>query len=62
MAPFIVGLVLVIQLIVGVVLATVFRKLLTERNQKVIALTFYFILYELIFFCNRRTILDNKLF
>lgn len=50
MAPFILGLVLIIQLFIGLVLALVFRKYLIKRRQKIIGLTFYIILYELIFF------------
>ncbi|WP_299760738.1 hypothetical protein [uncultured Pontibacter sp.] len=50
MAPFILSFVLIIQLFIGMVLALVFRQYLIERRQKIIGLTFYFILYELVFF------------
>jgi TctA family transporter len=50
MTPFILGFVLIIQLFIGMVLALVFRKYLIERRQKIVGLTVYFILYELIFF------------
>ena len=50
MAPFILSFVLIIQLFIGMVLALVFRQYLIEKRQKIIGLTFYFILYELVFF------------
>ncbi len=50
MAPFILGLVLIIQLFIGMVLALVFKKYLIERRQKIVGLTVYFLLYEMIFF------------
>ncbi|WPP49669.1 hypothetical protein [Catalinimonas niigatensis] len=52
MTPFTVGLVLVIQLPIGILLALLFNKILRERIQKIIGLTLYIILYELIFVIN----------
>lgn len=49
MTPFTVGLVLIIQLPIGVISAFVFKKALRERIQKIIGLTLYIVLYELIF-------------
>lgn len=49
MTPFVVGLVLIIQIPIGIVLSLLFNKLLRERKQKIIGLTLYILIYELIF-------------